>query len=306
MLPFDTLLTALRAAAEPTRLRMLAVLARGEFAVTELTEILGQSQPRVSRHLKLLGEAGLLEKFREQHWIYYRVPSGGAGAEFVRDLLARIAPDDATLAGDLLRVEAVLEQRRGAGSPAPDGDTADAATAARELNTVLAAQLGDRGRSALFYYGVAPAEVLQAVASRARRVVGMHGSRQEVQRARAALHSRGLSHCLLQQGDLRAVPQPGASFDTAVLDRALALQPQPAEALREAARLLKPGGELLLVEDYDALAQRAPGSNPLVALRQWLVDAGLACVRLHPLDVGGHHLLLALARSESAAAGAAA
>ena len=74
---FDELLSDLRAVGEPSRLRLLAILARGEFSVTELTKVLGQSQPRVSRHLKLLCDAGLLEKFREQHWILYRVPAEG-------------------------------------------------------------------------------------------------------------------------------------------------------------------------------------------------------------------------------------
>jgi ArsR family transcriptional regulator len=308
MATFLTLLPALRAAAEPTRLRMLAVLSRGEFAVTELTEILGQSQPRVSRHLKLLGEAGLLERFREQHWIYYRVPASGEGADVVRSLLGRIDADDATLRADQARVEAVLEQRRRGAGPAGADGAAPAAEAgvARELHSVLASELGDRGRSSLFYYGAAPAEVLDALASRARRAVGMHPSRREVQRARAALHSRGLSHCLLQQGELRSVPQPGASFDAAVIDRALAAQPQPVEALREVARLLVPAGELLVVEDYDALAQRTPGSNPLVVLRQWLADAGLVCTRLHPVDAGDRHYLIALARNAAAATDAAA
>jgi ArsR family transcriptional regulator len=305
MTPFDDLLTALRAAAEPTRLRMLSILSRGEFAVTELTEILGQSQPRVSRHLKLLGEAGLLEKFREQHWIYYRVPAAGEGAELVRTLLERIEPADPQLGADLERVEAILEQRRRSAamtqSPAGAGDGAGGASEIEEVTRAVAAELGDRGRSALFYFGAAPTEVLGAVAARARRVVGMHSSRREVQRARAALHSRGLSHCLLQQGELRSLPQPGASFDTAVLDRSLAAQSQPVEALREVARLLKSGGELLLVEDYDALAQRAPAANPLSALRHWLADAGLVCARLRPLDAGGRHLLLALAHADTSA-----
>jgi DNA-binding transcriptional ArsR family regulator len=100
----DQLVQCLRAAAEPTRLRLLVVLSRGEFSVGELTEILGQSQPRVSRHLRLLGDCGLLERFREQHWIYYRVPVEGDGAQFVGDLLAKLADDDPVTAGDAVRV----------------------------------------------------------------------------------------------------------------------------------------------------------------------------------------------------------
>ena len=111
MQSFEELLGQMRAVAEPSRLRLLAILARGEFAVNELTAVLGQSQPRVSRHLKVLCEAGLLERFREQHWIYYRVPPEGDGRVFTRQLLANLDSQDATLEADATRVEAIIEQR---------------------------------------------------------------------------------------------------------------------------------------------------------------------------------------------------
>ena len=83
--------SALRAAAEPTRLRLLALLARAELTVGEICEIVGQSQPRVSRHLKLLCEAGLLDRFREQNWVYYRAPASAPARETVQQLLALVA-----------------------------------------------------------------------------------------------------------------------------------------------------------------------------------------------------------------------
>jgi len=298
---FRHLVESLRVTAEPSRLRLLAVLAHGEFSVTELTEVLAQSQPRVSRHLKLLCDAGLLEKFREQHWIYYRVPAAGEGKGLVDALLARNDPADATLAADAARVEAVLEQRRGAGG----ATAATAAISAEELAGALGRELGDAGRGALFYCGPSPAQVLATIASRARRVVGMHGSRLEVQRARALLHSRGFSHCVLQQGELANVPQASGDFDTVVLDRALAAQARPVEALREAARLISAAGEMIVAEDYDALAARAEGANPLAALKGWLAQAGLVCTRLHPLDLDGRHVVLAVAQAGGAVSAAA-
>ncbi|HEX9207838.1 MAG TPA: metalloregulator ArsR/SmtB family transcription factor [Steroidobacteraceae bacterium] len=302
---FDELLSRLRAVAEPSRLRLLFILARGEFAVTELTSILGQSQPRVSRHLKLLCDAHLLERYREQHWILYRVPTEGAGREFVRDLLSRLQASDPTLLADSARVAAVLEERGRASAGEGGRASASAGVAHAELATVLAAELGDRGRGALFYYGQSPTDVLGAIASRARRVVGMHASRLEVQRARAALHSRGLSHCALQQGELKSLPHAAEDFDTAILDRALVTQERPVEALREVARLLDSRGELLLVEDYDALALRTTADNPLAALREWLAEAGLVCTRLRPLDLDGQHLVLAVAHAQNAVTAAA-
>ena len=301
---FDTVMTQLRAAAEPTRLRVLATLRRGEFSVIELTEVLGQSQPRVSRHLKLLCDAGLLERFREQHWVYYRVPAAGAGREFVDELLSRIEPADPTLAADRARVEAVLQQRSlPQERAATDGPQPEAATA-DELAAVLAEALGEQVESSLFYFGLAPAEVLPGIASRARRVVGMHPSRLEVQRARAVLHSRGLSHCVLQQGDLAALPQPSLSFDAAIVDRMLDANARPVEALREVTRLLAAGGQLLLVEGYDALEALAGAGNPFAVLRAWITDAGLTCRRLQPLDLDGRHLVLAVATAASVAVAA--
>jgi ArsR family transcriptional regulator len=293
---FDTVLLRFRAAAEPTRLRLLAVLARGECSVSDLTAILGQSQPRVSRHLKLLDDAGLLERFREQHWIYYRVASDTEGGRLARQMLESLDPMDPVLAGDVERLRHVLDERaiRGAG-----GEPAAETTIAAELMPLVAAELGERGHGSLLYFGRAPEETLGGLARRARRVVGMNPSRQTVQRARATLHSAGLNHCVLQQGDLAALPHPSASFDVVVIDRVLADVERPDAGLRDAARVLREGGRLLVVEDFEALAERSADSNPLSLLRGWLADAGLACSRLRPADVGGAHLLLAAAAPDT-------
>jgi DNA-binding transcriptional ArsR family regulator len=301
-LSFERQVEALRAAAEPSRLRLLWVLAQGEFSVTELTRILGQSQPRVSRHLKLLGDAGLLEKFREQHWIYYRVPADSAGRAFVDAVLARIDVSDPVLQADRARVESVLADRQ---ATAHRDDDSGPPTEPVELVAALAEELGDRGRGALFYFGAAPGPVLESIASRARRVVGMHGSRPELQRARALLHARGLSHCVLQQGTLERLPHASGEFETVVLDRVLSAQARPGDALLEAARLLDSRGELIVAEDYEALATRAAGSHPLATLKAWLADAGLLCVRLHPVDLDGRHVVLAVAQPGAAVAAAA-
>jgi ArsR family transcriptional regulator len=298
---FDTLLPRLRAVAEPSRLRQLAVLARGEFSVSELTEILGQSQPRVSRHLKLLDDSGLLERFREQHWIYYRVPVDTNGGRLARLLLEQFDVDDPVLMGDRERVQRVLAVRGGRGTA---GERVAAGTSGDELVPLIAGELGEQGLDSLLYFGQAPDAVLAGLGTRARRVVGMNPSRQLVQRARAVLHSAGLNHCVLQQGELAALPQPAQSFDVVLIDRVLADADRPSAGLQEAARVLRPGGRTVLIEDFDALERRTPDANPLALLRGWLADAGLVCDRLRPFDVSGAHLLLAAAVLEPEAAAA--
>ncbi len=108
---FDTLLAALAAAGEPTRLRLLALLSEAELTVTELVTILGQSQPRISRHLKLLVEAGLVERHREGAWVFFLIANAGPAAALARDILAQLSADDETRAADRIRLAEVRRAR---------------------------------------------------------------------------------------------------------------------------------------------------------------------------------------------------
>ena len=289
-----TLVQRLRSAAEPTRLRLLVVLAGGEFSVSELTEILGQSQPRVSRHLKLLCDAGLLERFREQHWIYYRVPSDGTGSTFVANLLAALDQGDTSMHADRERVARVLEARRNSASGRSQASVNDPVVT-DELARAIQADLGTNSQISLLYAGVVPGGLLARLATNVRRVIGVHSSRDELQRARAQLHTEGLGQCVLQHAEIASLPFPAGVFDCVVLDRVVLAESNPARAIREAARVLVPGGRLILVEDFDALGHRAAGTNPLAIVRGWLSDGGCVCRRLRPLDAGPVHLLLAVA-----------
>jgi ArsR family transcriptional regulator len=303
-LAHDQLLRGLRAVADPSRLRLLSVLARGEFAVTELTEVLGQSQPRVSRHLRLLAEAGLLQRFRELHWVYYRVATEGEGAELARALLGLLDGDDPLVVLDRERAAALLLRRTDSAGPAAATADGTPAVDGSELAAVACTELGGSGFDALLYVGPAPTVMLRALGVRARRVVGLSNSRPEVQRARASLHGAGLSHCVLQQGDLQSLAAGAASFDAVVLDRMLGHQARPEQVLADAARVLRPGGRMVLVEDYDALAARATAGNPLGVLREWVAAAGLVCARMRPVDTGTSHLLVAIAGPEQGQAAA--
>jgi len=297
------LVNGLRAVADPSRLRLLGLLARGEFAVSELTEILGQSQPRVSRHLRVMSEAGLLERFRELHWVYYRLAAEGDGAELARALLERLDRDDPVVTLDRERAVAVLDRRAAAARGAAPPEACHAIDG-RELAHAAFAELGRSGFDALLYVGRAPTEMLQVLGPAARRVVGVSDSRLEVQRARASLHSRGLAHCVLQQGDLPAITAGAASFDVVVLDRVLGDHERPDQVLAEAVRVLRAGGRVALIEDYEVLAGRAAGGNPLGVLREWIDRSGLLCARIRPLDMGASHLLVAIAAVEQGRAAA--
>src|SRR4051795_6970198 len=107
----EAMLAALRAIAEPSRLRLVVLCARGELTVSELTQILGQSQPRVSRHLKLLCEAGLLDRFREGSWVFYRLSQAGPASPLARQLVAACDDADPTITLDLQRLGAIKRQR---------------------------------------------------------------------------------------------------------------------------------------------------------------------------------------------------
>src|SRR5437667_363455 len=106
-LPFDALNAALKAAGEETRLRILALVGETELTVSDLTDILRQSQPRISRHLKLMVEAGLIERFREGAWAFFRLAESGGSAELARALIARLDPNDTMVARDRQRLSAV-------------------------------------------------------------------------------------------------------------------------------------------------------------------------------------------------------
>ena len=298
----DQLLHGLRAIADASRLRLVALLALGEFAVGELTELVGQSQPRVSRHLRLLAEAGMLERFREQHWVFYRLAADGEGAEVARTLLALLDRDDPQLVADRERATALRALRAATQAPATGGGPASAD--AGELAAIVGEELAGRGYDSVLYAGPSPTEVLRVLAPRARRALGLSSSRAEVQRARASLHGAGLAHCVLQSGDLQTRTGVSARFDVVVLDRCLDGEARAELVLADAARALRPGGRVVLVEDYDVLAARAAAGNPLALLRDWLARGGLLCSRVRPVDTGARHLLVATAEYQRDAAAA--
>jgi SAM-dependent methyltransferase len=272
----ERLLTALRACAEPTRLRLLALAARSPFCVMELTEILGQSQPRLSRHLRLLCEAGMLERAREGANVWFTLPQG-APAELARDLLARVPEEDPVLAADRRHAARVLAERARAASDSfrrqgADWDEMGALDLpAQAVESALLQLLPEAGLGRLLDIGTGTGRLLEVLAPRIAAGLGVDASRAMLALARARLAKPGLSHCAVRLGDMYRLPLPdggtaSGGFDCAVLQMVLHYAEDPASPIAEAARVLRPGGRLVVVDlaPHDPkltarLAHRWPG-----------------------------------------------
>ncbi len=298
------MVAALKSAAEPTRLRLLALLSHGELTVGEVCRVLGQSQPRVSRHLRLLTEAGFLDRFREQQCVYYRTPAGGARFGWLRHLVEQIDANDPVLRRDRERMLQVVAARGRAANLQMLEDKrqrTDSLDASDALAAVVLEEMGPVGIGELLDVGTGSGGLLSLLARRARHAVGVDISTSALRAARTRLHGAGLSHCEFHRGDMYELPCEDQSFDTVTMDRVLGNAARPAAAIAEAARTLRPGGRLIIVEDFDAMDE-AGGEHPLRRLSGWLRSAGLDTDRLRPCDLDSGHFLIATAhRAETGA-----
>jgi ubiquinone/menaquinone biosynthesis C-methylase UbiE len=250
----DSLLAALRAAGEETRLRILSLLAEGELNVSDLTDILGQSQPRISRHLKLLAEAGLIERHREGAWAFFHLADRGAIGAAVKALVVNLDPKDARLSADKARLTAVRETRAKTAQAffaglASQWDRLRSLHVPEEaVETAIREAVGERPLRALLDLGTGTGRMLQLLAPNALRAVGVDASPAMLAVARANLERAGLSRVELRQGDIHALPVERNAFDLVLVHQVLHYLDDPARALREAAAALSPGGRLLVVD----------------------------------------------------------
>ena len=250
----DQAVEVLRAAGEPTRLRILALLAREELAVLELTRILGQSQPRVSRHLKLLADAGLVERFPDGAWVFYRLAGAGPARAVVDQALALISPSDATLLRDAERLVGVSAERAGEAA-AYFANNAERWDEIRSLYTsetaveaAILAAIGDGPIERLVDRGSGTGRMRTLLGARARRAIGLDLSRQMLNLARGNVASAGLAACELRHGNILGTGLADGEADLVVVHQVLHYLGEPAAAVAEAARLVAPGGRLLIVD----------------------------------------------------------
>lgn len=252
----DGTLNIFRAIGEETRLRIMILLLRGELTVSELTQILGQSQPRVSRHLKILADAGLVERYREGSWMFYRA----ANEESDEDSLSAIVraldklgnSADRLIARDRDRFGQSREARAQAAAAYFEKNAAEWDSVRRlhlpesDIESRMRALAGE-GRAELFVdLGTGTGRMLELFADRYESGVGFDLSREMLSLARANLERAGVAHAQVRHGDLFSLPLESGSADFVCLHQVLHFLVEPGVAVREAARLLKPGGRLLI------------------------------------------------------------
>ncbi len=250
----EALLAALKGAAEPTRLRLLVLCAHMDLTVSQLTQILGQSQPRVSRHLKLLLDAGLLERLREGSWAFYRPAVRGLGAELARTLVDAIPADDPTLGLDLERLDAIRRERErlAAGyfkrNAAQWGQIRSLYVDEAEVERRLLKLLPEGEVEELLDIGTGTGRIIEIFGKRVRRAVGIDLSHEMLTVARANLERAHLRNCLVQHGDMYQLPVRSGSIDAVTIHQVLHFAEGPGEVIAEAARVLRPEGKLIVVD----------------------------------------------------------
>jgi DNA-binding transcriptional ArsR family regulator len=293
--PHETLLHWLRATGEPTRLRLLALCGDRELSVCDLAQVVGQSEPRVSRHLKILGEAGLIERVRQGQWVHYGLARTGPAAGFAQGLLAQLDRSDPILSRDREGARALRAEGLHQGVPA-------ASRLGRELRGFVESVEPAPGAGAVLLVGADHPELIEAAATLGGNCSVIAHSRRSSQAARAVLERAGLRcRVLLASGGealgSRDLARLGQTFAVVLLDRSAAPGRVPQALLASARRVLSPGGRLLLFEGYDALEspRERVVEHPLARLRRLLGEAGLACERMSPLEADGQHVLAALA-----------
>src|SRR6202051_1690152 len=285
---FNDLNAALKAAGEETRLRILALLFEAELTVSDLTEILRQSQPRISRHLKLLAEAGLVARFREGAWAFFRLAEHGPAALAVRSLIGRLDERDAVIARDRERLAEGGPPRAAAAQAyfkahAAEWDRIRALHVADEaVEAEVEAALADKPFRSLLDLGTGTGRMLELLGPDLERGLGIDLSLAMLALARARLDRAGLRHCSVRQGDIYDLPLARDSFDVVIVHQVLHFLDDGVRAIREAARVLRPQGRLMVIDfaphDLEFLreehAHRKLGFAP-EAVTQWMEQAGL-------------------------------
>jgi DNA-binding transcriptional ArsR family regulator len=331
----ETVLAWLKAAGEDSRLRLLALCARQELSVSDLAEALRQSEPRVSRHLRILCEAGLLERLRQGQWVHYRLTRDAAAAAFAQGVLGQVDRNDALFTKDQQRASGMrlADGTRPAGSAADGAGSVERASESRlgralqgfveSVDVVLSGAVvterrpsGQRGNpqrgsarateaadvTRALVVGVEHLELLEAAAATADECVAIAHSRRAAQSARAFVERRGLVCRVVMAASSQAlcekdIEAAGAPFDVVLLDHLAVPGGALDGMLKFGRRALAAGGRLWLFERYESLedSRGKVVEHPIGRLRRLLGEVGLTCERLSPIEADGDHVLAAVA-----------
>lgn len=298
-LSFEEALLGLKGAGEATRLRILALLGTAELTVKDLTAILGQSQPRISRHLKLLAEAGLIDRHPEGAWAFYRLTERTAGRLLATGLLAHVATSDPVLSRDRERLAAVKREQAEAAQRyfadnAADWDSIRALHIAEDsVEKAMREAVGTRQFDSLLDLGTGTGRLLEVFAPLYARAVGIDASADMLAVARANLDRAGIANAQVRLGDMLHLPFARDSFDVVTIHQVLHYLDDPERALVEAARVLRPGGRLLIVDfaPHDLEFMREKHAHRRLgfgreAMEQWIGRAGLSLASVRDLAPG--------------------
>ena len=291
-LGLDDLVEVLKTVGEPTRLRLLSLLSRGDLTVTDLTDLLGQSQPRISRHLKLLGEAALIDRYQEGAWAYFRLRQEGPAAAVAKLLLDCSDETDAVLRRDgerlaaLKKVRAEKAQAYFSRNAAEWDELRRLHVSETEVETALGELIGEEPVESFLDLGTGTGRILQLFDGLYRRGVGVDASRDMLAVARANLDRAGITKASIRHGDIFNLPLERDEFDVVTIHQVLHFLADPEAAIAEAARMLRPGGRLVIIDfaphelEYlreDHAHVRLGFSDPI--MREWLERAGLSVER---------------------------
>ncbi|MDQ8756349.1 metalloregulator ArsR/SmtB family transcription factor [Sphingosinicella sp. LHD-64] len=242
--------------ADPTRLRILMLLRAMELSVGEIAQVLGQSQPRVSRHVKILIDAGLAERRKEGSWVFVSLGERGRTEPLFQllDRWTELDGENAWMTADAARLAAVRADRAAAAeryfaSHAGDWDALRSLHVAEsEVEAAIARALGEDPYGRLVDIGTGTGRMIELFGPKAERALGIDRSPEMLRLARVKLADAGLESAELRQGDMYALPSPSGSADTVIIHQVLHYAQNPAAAVAEAARLLGPGGRLLIAD----------------------------------------------------------
>ncbi|MGL4488471.1 MAG: ArsR/SmtB family transcription factor [Rhizobiaceae bacterium] len=287
-LPLDNLVDTLKAVAESSRLRILNLLKRGDLTVTDITSVLGQSQPRVSRHLKLLHDAGLIARYQEGSWAYFRLDDASTAGALGAELVDRLDVSNVVMRRDLERLAQVKQDRQSRAleyftNNALEWDQIRSLHAPDDaVEAMLSSIVGKTPFQSMLDLGTGTGRLLELFAPLYKRGVGIDMSRDMLAVARANLEKSGISHVQVRQGDILNPPVEREAFDLVTIHQVLHFLDEPLAAIREASRALRPGGRLIIVDfashDLEALREKHAHLRLGFADQQmsaWLKECGL-------------------------------